>query len=168
MSFVGIICNPKQEVYMKRILNSNLDDKNWIILKEDTIDNFKNITFETIAIFSKQVSVFQKKEILSKMIEKAKYVIINADEEIDFEWMKAIQGNVITYGFNSKSTVTASSVNEDSILICLQRTIQNRFGKEIEPQEILIPIPSHKINSSTIMGMISLLFVYGKEHLKFQ
>ena len=165
MSFIGIICAPKQEGYIKQVLNSNLCAENVIVLKEDNIDNFKNITFETIAIFSNHADTFQKKEILAKMMEKAKYFVINADEEISKECMKSLQGNVITYGFNTKSTVTASSVNEESIFICLQRTIINRMGKPIEPQEICVPYREHKVNTLTIMGVVSVLFIYGKEQI---
>ncbi|MBO5479378.1 MAG: hypothetical protein J6A04_06835 [Clostridia bacterium] len=165
MSFVGIICAPKQEGYIKQVLNSNLCAENVIILKEDNIDNFKNITFETIAIFSNHADTFQKKEILPQMMEKTKYFVINADEDISQECMRSLKGNVITYGFNSKSTVTASSVNEESILICLQRTITNRMGKQMEPQEICIPYIEHKVNTLTIMGVVSVLFIYGKEQI---
>lgn len=168
MSFIGIICTPKQEGYVKQTLHFNLDYENVIILKEENIENFKNITFETIAIFSNQASTFEKKESLIKIAKKAKYLIINADEPISSEFIKELKGNVITYGFNTKSTVTASSVKEDSVLICLQRTIQNRYQKEIEPQEILIPLSIHKANASTIMGVISVLFVYGKEQIEMK
>lgn len=168
MSFVGIICQPKQEGYIKQVLNSNLVSKNLIILKEDNIDNFKNIKFETIAIFSNEESVFQKKEAIFKVLEKAKYYIINSDEEMKLGDIKNLKGNVITYGFNAKSTVTASSVNEENILICLQRTIINRIGEHIEPQEINIPYIQHKVNALTIMGIISILFIYEKAQIKWK
>lgn len=166
MSFIGIVCTPKQEGYVKQVLQSNLSSENIIILKEDNIENFKNITFETIAIFSSQINTYTKKDVIVKIMKKAKYFVINADELIQTEFMEVLKENVITYGFNSKSTVTASSVKEDSILICLQRTIETCLKKQIEPQEILISTSLHKANTSTIMGIISILFVYGKQ--KFQ
>ena len=42
---------------------------------------------------------------------------------------------MITYGFNSKSTVTISSVKEDKILVCMQRDIEKSDGKIVEAQE---------------------------------
>lgn len=166
MSFVGIICTPKQEGYIKQILHNNLENENVVILKEDNIENFKNITFETIAIFSNKTSTFEKKETILKLISKTKYLIINADEQILPEYIKISKENVITYGFNAKSTVTTSSVKEDSILICIQRNIQNYIGKELEPQEILVPIQSNRVNSITMMGIISILLIYGKEQIR--
>lgn len=82
MSFVGILCAPKQETYIKQILQQYVPLGNFIILKEENIENFKNITFETIAIFSNQGNTINKIGIFEKIIEKAKYFIMNADEPI--------------------------------------------------------------------------------------
>ncbi len=82
MSFVGILCAPKQETYIKQTLEQYLPFRNVIILKEENMQNFKNITFETIAIFSNPGNTLDKIEILQKIIEKAKYLIVNADETI--------------------------------------------------------------------------------------
>ena len=165
MSFIGIICTSKQESTIKKILNDNLKNANIIILRQDTIENFKNITFETIAVFSSQIEKFSNQETVIKIIEKAKYFVMNADEPISSKLLERIKTNVITYGFNTKSTVTASSVKEDSILICLQRNIQNYIEKQLEPQEIFIPLTSYKVNTSIIMGIVSILLIYGKREL---
>ncbi len=166
MSFIGIICTPKQERYIKQILNSSISS-NIILLKEENIDNFKNITFETIAIFSNKSNAFEKKETMLKILQKAKYIIINVDEGITVEGIENIKSNIISYGFNTKSTVTASSVDDDSMLICLQRAITSRIGNKLEEQEILIPIGQEcKANATTIMGVIAILLVYEKQEIK--
>lgn len=82
MSFIGILCAPKQEMYIKQTLEQYVPFGNVIILKEENMENFKNITFETIAFFSNQGNTFGKIEVLGKIIEKAKYFILNADEPI--------------------------------------------------------------------------------------
>lgn len=167
MSFIGIICTPKQERYIKQILNSSISSSNIILLKEENIDNFKNITFETIAIFSNKSNAFEKKETMLKIIQKAKYLIINVDEEITLEGLESINANIISYGFNTKSIVTASSVDDDSMLICLQNAIISRIGNKIEEQEILVPIQQEcKANATTIMGVIAILLVYEKQEIK--
>ena len=58
MSFVVIICTQKQEGTIKRIVNENLPNETVIILKQDNIQNFKNIVFDTIAIFSNRMEKF--------------------------------------------------------------------------------------------------------------
>lgn len=161
MSFVGVICDSKNENYIKQTLNKNLKDKTIIFFKEESIENLKNIKFETIIIMSNNEKIFSKKEVVKNMISKVKYLIINADEEIDLSMLENVSINVITYGFNSKSTVTTSSVKEDSILICLQRSIHDILGKEIEPQEIIIKKEA-KIATSIIMGVSTILLLYEK------
>lgn len=164
MSFVGVICDNKNENYINQTLNKNLKDKTIIFFKEESIDNLKNIKFETIIIMSNNEKIFSKKEVVKNMISKVKYLIINADEEIDLSMLESVCINVITYGFNSKSTVTTSSVKEDSILICLQRSIHDMLGKEIEPQEIIIK-KEEKIATSVIMGISTILLLYEKNNI---
>lgn len=163
MSFIGVICERKMESYIKQILERELPQKDIIFLKKDTIRNYKNITFETICIFSNDIELLSQKEIIKGILEKAKYLIINTDEEINLELMNQLNINVVTYGFNSKSTVTASSVEQDEILICIQRSIQDKNENKIEPQEIRIPIMPNKVNSNVKIGVATLLIVYEKE-----
>lgn len=168
MSFIGIICHSKQEKYIKQILTTNLPNENIIILKEDNIENFKNIMFETIAIFSSKETIFKKNEMIANIIKKAKYLIMNSDEKILLDEIKMISGNIITYGFNTKSTITTSSVNEESILVCIQRTIKNRLEEVIESQEIEVKNATYRVNTSIIMGIFSILLVCGKQQLEIE
>lgn len=68
-------------------------------------------------------------------ILNCKYCFINMDlfknKDID------INGNVITYGFGNKNTVTLSSIEENNeFLYCLQRYLSKPFNSIMEPQEI--------------------------------
>ena len=166
MSIVGIICEPRYENQIKQILNKTLKNKTILVLKEENIENFKNITFETIVIFSKQNQMLTNNR-LNKIIEQAKYLVINADEEIELEIENPLDLKVITYGFNTKSTVTASSVTEEEILICVQRNIVNLEQKQIEPQEILVKNDSLKLQASTMMGIVTILFIYCFPEINF-
>ena len=76
--------------------------------------------------------------------------------------------NIITFGFNSKSTITASSV-EEGFLICLQRKIIDINNKVLEPQEIEVKILNEKLsnNSHNLMGISSILIIYGKNEIFF-
>ena len=62
---------------------------------------------------------------------------INGDVDIEILIKIKLESPVkmITYGFNSKSTVTISSVKEDKILVCMQRDIEKSDGKIVEAQE---------------------------------
>lgn len=167
MSFIGVICESRNENYINQILIKNLEKENIIFLKEESIDNLKNIKFETIIIMANNEKLFAKKDVVKNIISKAKYLIINADEEIDLKLLENININVITYGFNSKSTITTSSVKEDTILLCVQRNIQDINGKEIEPQEIIVE-KEEKTATSVIIGIGTILLLYGKNSKKLE
>ena len=51
---------------------------------------------------------------------------------------------VITFGFNSKSTITISSVKDDKIIVCIQREIEKLNGEILESQEKKIIVLNNK------------------------
>lgn len=163
MSFIGIVCDNKNENYIKQILNKKLQNKRIIFFTEESIENLKNIKFEIIIIMNNNKKIFSKEDILKIIISKAKYLLINADEDISFVSLENIK--LITYGFNSKSTITASSVNEEGVLLCVQRTIQDFEKKEIEPQEIYIEKINIKLSTNILLGIASILLLYGIENI---
>lgn len=166
MSFIGVIGEGKNENYIKQILSKELKDKTIIFLNAQSIENLKNIKFETIIMMSNNEKIFSKKEIVKNIIAKAKYLVINADEEINLDLLENMSLNVITYGFNSKSTITASSVKEDSILLCVQRSIQDLNENKIEPQEISIQKNTTRVATDLIMGISAILLLYGIQKFK--
>lgn len=171
MSFIGVICDTKNENYIKQTMIQNLKNKTVIILKEDNVENFKNIKFETIVIMSNEKttilneSKLNEKNVIKRIIDSAKYLVVNADEEINLNLLQETNGKVITYGFNSKSTVTASSVKEDGILLCVQRNIENLEGENIELQEFNINKTISKIPTNIVMGLATVLLLYGIEKM---
>ena len=123
MPFIGIIAEErKSNIIKKQIVEQLKIDENLIILiKEKNIENIKNIKFDTIILDRK----FNNEKNLKMVLENVKYLIINCDVVKSFNVLNDIEINVITYGFNSKATITASSVGEEEILVCLQRNIIN-------------------------------------------
>lgn len=166
MSFIGVICESKNENYIKQILNQELKDKTIIFFSEESIENLKNIKFETVIIMANNKKIFSKMGIVKNIISKSKFLIVNADEEINLSLIEDMNLNVITYGFNSKSTITASSVKEDNVMLCVQRNIQNANEEKIEPQEICVEKTSPRVATSTIMGIATILLLYGEQELK--
>lgn len=127
MFFIGIITNQKNERYVK----NELSQKNILFINDKTIANMKNIKFDAIVIDNK----INNRNNLRKILSNTKYVILNSDIEIDLEVIKGLDTTIITYGFNSKSTFTVSSLTENNIIICLQRIIFKPNGKKVEPGE---------------------------------
>lgn len=136
MFFIGVITNQKNELYVKNELAKILPVENIIFITEKNIMNIKNIKFETIIVDTK----INNKLELRKIIANAKYILLNSDIEMNLETINNLNLIVITYGFNNKSTFTVSSIEENNIIICLQRIIFSKKGKEIEPQEYALKV----------------------------
>lgn len=102
-----------------------------LYLSMKNIDNIKNVKFKIIVL---------NKELINKNLESillnAEYLIFNSD--INVKLVENLNLKVITYGFNSKATVTASSITEEEMLVCIQRNIVDMYNNKFEPQEINI------------------------------
>ena len=157
MSFIGIVSEENVENCIRRSLLEKLKlrESSVLFLKEKSIENVKNIKFETILLARE----FKHPEILKKIIENTPYLIINSDLEKNLELLENVKATVITYGFNSKATITASSVEEDEILLCIQRAIEDKNGNVVEPQEIKMPLCE---NVNCTMAVAGCLLLYGK------
>lgn len=157
MPFIGIISDENVENCIRReILDElKLRESSVLFIKEKSIENIRNIKFETVIIARK----FKNMELLKELLKKVKYIIINSDIDTNLQSLDNIQAVVLTYGFNSKATITASSVKEDEILLCIQRNIETKNGETIEPQEIKVEL---KENPSCTMAIESILLLYKK------
>ena len=161
MIFIGIVTDIKSENYIKKIQNNNSVLKKYhiIFIRENSIVNIKNIKFETIIVNRE----FEDKDSLNKLIAKSEYVIVNEDIGTIIDLLKDIKSNIVTYGFNSKSTITMSSVTDDSIQVSVQRNIISKKS-EVEQQEISLNKEA-KSDVYDIMLLISLLLIHNNEDI---
>ena len=171
MAFIGIIADSKYEMQIKRVLESKLNSQNKehtiIAINDKSINNIKNIRFETILVMDLS-KVEASSESLNELLKNVKYLAINADMESSLEVVNNKELNIITFGFNSKATIIASSV-EENFIISVQRKIVDINKKTIEPQEIEIKIKEKRLanNSHNLMGVASILLIYGKSETFF-
>jgi len=63
------------------------------------------------------------------------YLVVNADDKEIFPLLSGSEAKLITYGFNARACITASSVAEDGLQVCIQRTFLGMDGEERLPQE---------------------------------
>ena len=147
MFFIGIITNQKNEAYIKRELLKIGIEKSVIFINERNIANIKNVKFETLVIDNK----VENKLEFRKIIESSKYIVLNSDITMDLELMDNLNLTVITFGFNNKATFTVSSIEENNIIICLQRIIYNKDEEKIEPQEYKLEVPENVEKHTAIM-----------------
>lgn len=162
MAFIGIITSNKNEEILKKavlnILKTSDTKHNVIVINEENIDNMKNIKFNSI-IMNKENNIKEKRKIILKQILKnTKYLIINSDTYTKLDMITNINIAVITYGYNLKATVTASSINEEKILLCIQRNIKVDNKTGIEPKEMYAEIIGNDVYITMAANIIKLLY----------
>lgn len=175
MTFVGVVTDGKDEEFIINNIESNLRDKSVkvISINNNSIDNIKNVKFETILIDDvltndkrkESINSKEKRETLKEIIKNSKNIILNSDIVENLEMVKNLNLSVITYGFNSKATVTMSSLDDDNMLVCLQRNIRDIDGTIIEQQELYVNLQDKagRINNTKRLGMLTTkLFYKGK------
>ena len=143
MAFIGVITSKRSEEASRKVFinlfNENVIKKmNVVLINESNIDNIKNVLFETVIINEDNALIRNKMDSLKQILEKCKFLILNSDMNINFESIYKLKLTVITYGLNLKSTITASSIENEKIQICIQRSIKNVNNKIIEPKEIYV------------------------------
>lgn len=166
MSFIGIIASRKCfETIKKKIIEEIKDETVQLIqINLRSIENIKNIKFETIVIEDNLTKFKGHKEILSKILKNTRYIMINTDKNPDYEEENAIQ-NSITYGLNQKAMVTVSSISETNILVYWQSTLQNREGKTLEIEERRVKKEKeYPLKTYEILIIYTLLKIYSKKH----
>ena len=136
MSFVGIVASKKCFENIKKIILDKINEQkiNFIQINLRSIENVKNIKFETIVIEDNINKFKENMEILEKMCNGTKYLIINTDKNPQYTqimWKK----DVIEYGLNRKATVTVSSISDTNVLIYLQKSLQSKEKGKIEIEE---------------------------------
>ena len=160
MTFIGFLAEKKDGSFLKKALKSVLEEAKiktmTVAINEKSIGNVKNIHFETV-IIDRDIKDEHEVE-LKEILKTTKYIIINADK-VNIKKIENMKLNIITYGFGNKCTVTSSSVEEGD-LVCLQRSINNINGIEIEPQEIKLTLnyPYEKQYLNMAIGTIKMLY----------
>lgn len=156
MPFIGVIADEKNENFIRReiVEKLKLRESSVLFIKEKSIENIKNIKFETIIIARK----FKNMEMLKKMLVNTNYLVVNTDRIKNLEIFKEYDLKIYTFGFNSKAVVTASSVSEDGVLICVGKEIAKIGGGTVEPQEIKVNTDEE---AESVMAVACILLIYG-------
>ena len=157
MPLIGIIAKKRDIQAIKKELQES--DIKIIEIAKEKIKNVKNIGFEEIIILEDINLKLEEYKYMNEIISKAKYLILNGDIEIkvlkEINIEKPIK--IITFGFNTKATITISSVKEEKIIVCLQREVEKINGEILENQEKEIKIS--KENSKKIYNKLAIFIV---------
>ena len=164
MPFIGIISKENDSNYIKNIINKNAIKSKFevININKKSIENIKNIKFDILVICENIEKMLKESSYLEDIIKKSYYLVINSDIKENFSLLKDIEANIITYGFNAKSTITISSIKDDKLMLCLQRSIKGIFSV-IEEQEFNIEIKRNNVNKLyNILVIFAILAIYGE------
>ena len=154
MPFIEIITDSKSQAQLNKVITKSMvNNCDILYIKDKNIENTKNRKLETL-ILNRSI---ENVDIRKKILENSKNIILNLDLNTGIE--QNLKTNIISYGYNSKSDITVSSVEDDQILICIQHTITSIYNRKIEPQEIKVNIKSD-INVYNIMIIIALTSLY--------
>lgn len=156
MSFIGVIANRKCFENIKREITEKVkhEDINLIQINLRSIENIKNIRFETIVVEDNLKKFSKNQKILEKLCENAQYFVINTDKNPEQKEIEKMP-NGITYGLNQKATITVSSISDTDILIYWQKNLQNREGNKIEIEERRI-----KKGEKRLLKTYEILIIY--------
>ena len=151
MAVIGIITKSNNINEIEKTLEKyGIHEKNIVIITKHIIENIKNVKFDIIIIFDQ----IEDDNILKKVLDSSKYLIINTDFKENVKLLNMAEDQyVITFGFNSRATITIISNENDEIILDLQREIENLEKKKIESQEIKL---ENNFNKNRIYEEISM------------
>lgn len=167
MPFIGIVSKENDSNFIKNEINKNSKANKFevININKKSIENVKNIKFDILVINEDIENLLKNSKYLEEIISRAYYAIINSDVKNNIVLLKNIGTNIITYGFNAKSTITVSSIKEENTMICVQRSIKG-VNNLIEEKEINIKIEKNNVNKLyNVLVIFTILEIYG-ENLK--
>lgn len=159
MVLIGIVANKKCFEIIKTEIAKKDNQINVLHINTKSLENMKNIKFDTIIIQSDLEKCQELKEKLKKMCKEATYVIINTDFNENYEELEV--QNLITCGMNQNAIVTISSNSEEDILIYWQKSIYNKYGNKIEIEERrIIKEQENNLKTDEILILYTILRLY--------
>ena len=158
MSLIGILTQNQNKAYLKEELKKRkLEDV--FFLTESTAQNMRNVKFDTFLLGKK---ITEEQEMIREIAKRTDYFILNSDVKENLQLLENLDLKIITYGYNQKASITTSSVEDERVIVCLQRGIKNIYQEEIEPQEMEFKTDKNE-NNSAILELASLLFLFSRK-----
>ncbi len=158
MSLIGILTQNPNKAYLREELKKRkLEDV--FFLTESTAQNMRNVKFDTFLLGKK---ITEEQEMIREIAKRTDYFILNSDVKENLQLLENLDLKIITYGYNQKASITTSSVEDERVIVCLQRGIKNIYQEEIEPQEMEFKTDKNE-NNSAILELASLLFLFSRK-----
>ncbi|NJD02360.1 MAG: glutamate ligase [Ruminiclostridium sp.] len=99
------------------------------------------------------------------LLAKKGTAIVNVDDSELIKMFQGMKHNVVTYGFNTKASVTTSSIGDilfkDGFICCQQEPISARNGTLMEPQEYKLKLDAGELDIHEVLAAASFAIVNG-------
>ena len=133
MPVIGIISKNENIIEIEEnLIKYGINEKNIIIINEQNIANVCNVKFDILIIYEEITTT----NVLKDIINNTKFIILNNDFKNNLVLDNNYEVYVITYGFNSKSTIMIISNENDEIILEIQREIEDLQKRKIDVQEL--------------------------------
>ena len=146
------------------MVSIGVTNKNHISALKKICENIAEVTYITR---SKDISKFDVivlsengKIQICNTVSTDTFLIIDSDIISPLDIVCQQKVYIITYGLNSKATLTASSLDGNQTFLCLQRTVIDINNNEIEPQEFSI-LKNDKYDVAELMSIVATCIVCG-------
>ena len=114
------------------LINELIENNKVIIMTKENINRYLEKEIDILVIEDKII----KNKNLELLCNHSKYILVQDNVNLNIKLKN--EANIITFGFNHKSTVTISSISEEKVIICIQRKMKSLRNNLIEPQEMII------------------------------
>ncbi|MCX7921855.1 MAG: Mur ligase family protein [Clostridia bacterium] len=148
-----------------------------LILKINIFDTKKEIldylNFDIMVYSDKsddllEIDISQYRDFMLKifsLLDEKGVAIVSVDDDDLLQLLEGLKHSTITYGFNSKASMTTSSVGdrlfEDNFMCCLQRSISTKDGFKVEPQEYKVRVESDGVDPYQVLAAATFAVVNG-------
>lgn len=163
MPFIGIVANENDSNFIKNeLLKKYKDNKFEIInINNKSLENLKNVKFETIIVKENINKILKISNYINNILENASFLVVNTDIKENEEKLNKYNG-FISYGFNTNSIITISSIKEEDILICLQKQVRGLNNQITEEQECNVYIGKHNVEKLyNYLAIFAIKIIYG-------
>lgn len=132
--------------YIVKNLNNDI-----LIIETDTLKFIESSN--TIVLFKNSIN----QDIDLKIENNTKIIVFSQNSKaINFLSKSKLQ-NIITFGYRSTDSITASSFNDTKKIICLQRQIKSISNKIIDPFEFCVKETGNLLTILPVYGLMTLL-----------
>ena len=136
-------------------------------------DFFNNLHFDIMIYTNKaenlnEINMARREQMMRKifsLLDEKGIAIVNIDDCDINEFLQGMSNYIVTYGFNPKASITASSIGDtvfkEGFICCQQKVISAKNGMLIEPQEYRIDMKAGEFDVNSVLAAVTFAIVNG-------